>query len=183
MVDCWADQLKAELSQGDLLSSALVGTAANPKISLSRGLTRKGGTGSWEESAWKSDAKGIGYYLARGRDIHVVVLSDDCEIDKDDGKVPVLVAPVVPISAVQDSAALDAVRSHRRYPFLPLPKLDGSIEESYVDLRCITYIDRKLIAKAVRQASMTQRGVDELVKQIIAFFTHVPFDKLIVPGR
>jgi hypothetical protein len=189
VADCWADQLKAELSQGDLLSSVLVGTAANPKAELTRGQplakgpTRRGGGNSWDESAWKPDGNGLAFYLARGRDINVVVLSEDCEIDKDSGTAPVLVAPVFPISVIQDEAAREVVRLRQRYPFLPLPKLEGVIAESYVDLRCITYIDRKLIAATPRIASMTQAGKDELVKQIIAFFTHIPVDKLVVSDK
>lgn len=180
MTGCWANQLKEELSQGDVLSQVLVGTASNPKVTLSKGLTRKGGATPWEESAWKPDGNGLGFYLGRGRDVHVVVLSEDCEIDKDDGKAPVLVAPAFPISVIQDMSAQEIVRSRKRYPFLPLPKLDGLIDESYVDLRCITFVDRKLIAAAERKASMNQQGVEDLQKQIVAFFTHIPFEKLIV---
>lgn len=181
MTLCWDTQLKPELSQGDLLSLLLVGTAATPPTSLTRGQTKKHGGESWDTSAWKADGNGQGYFLAKGRKVNVIVLSQDCEIDKDGGKVPVLVAPVFPVSAIQNQDALHAVINRKRYPFLPLPGIDGIIEQSYADLRCISYIDRKLISAAERQKSMSEHGVHDLVKQIIAFFTHVPFDSLVVP--
>lgn len=182
MSNCWDIQLKSELSQGDLLSLVLVGTAANPRKALIRGQTKRGGGETWDASTWKPDGNGIGHFLARGQEINVIVLSQDCEIDKDDGRAPVLVAPVFPISVIQDQEALNAVVSRKRYPFLPLPEIQGVIKPSYADLRCISYIDRKLIAAAERKKSMSANGVEELVKQIIAFFTHVPFEKLVIPS-
>jgi hypothetical protein len=181
VTNCWAINLKPELSQGDLLSLVLVGTATNPRTSLTRGQTKKQGVQSWDESVWKEAGDGIGHYLAKGRNANVIVLSQDCEIDKDDGKVPVLVAPVFPVRVFQSQDVLDAVIQRKRYPFLPLPEIQGIIEQSYVDLRCVTYIDRTLIANSRRMSSMSTEGIHELVKQIIAFFTHVPYDSLVVP--
>lgn len=181
MTICWNTQLKPELSQGDLLSLVLVGTAASPRTFLTRGQTKKQGEESWNASTWKDDGNGQSHFLGKGRNVNVIVLSQDCEIDKNSGKAPVLVAPIFPISAIQNPEALNAVINRKRYPFLPLAEINGIIEQSYADLRCITYIDRKLIAEAERKKSMSPEGVHDLVKQIIAFFTHVPFDSLIVP--
>jgi hypothetical protein len=181
VADCWADTLKVELSQGDLLTTTLVGTSVAPQTPLSRGPTKGKGIQSWNETTWRADSNGIGHYLARGRHTHVIVLSEDCEIDKDGGKAPLLVAPVLPTSLLQTAEAMEAVKSRRRYPFLPLPELAGQIPESYLDLRCITYVQRPLVTEEHRTASMTKGGVAELVKQIIAFLTHVPVEKIVVP--
>ena len=183
MADCWGDGLKPELSQGDLLSLILVGTAVVPHTALARGPTKKGGGENWIPSPWKpSEGNGIGYFLARGRNADVIVLSEDCEIDKDGGTAPVLVAPVFPLSLIQDQSRRDDVLNGKRYPFLPLPAIDGVIEHSYADLRCINYVDRKAITQSDRKTSMTENGVHNLRLQIIAFFTHVPLDKIIVPS-
>jgi len=182
VADCWEGVLKPDLSQGDLLSVVLVGTAAAPQTALKRGSTKKGGGESWDSSPWKPEGNGIGHFLGKGRNVAVIVLSQDCEIDKHDGKGPVLVAPVHPVSLLQSPEAREAVTNRKRYPFLPLPHIEGVIEDSYADLRCITYIDRELINAAERKKSMTAAGVDDLVKQIIAFITHVPFEKLVVPS-
>lgn len=183
MADCWDGVIKPELSQGDLLALVIVGTADSPLVPLKRGATRKGGGESWDKSPWTPNSNGIGHFLGRGRQIDVIILSQDCEIDKRGGRVPVLVAPVFPISALSTEADRINVLSRKRYPFLPLPSIEGVLEESYADLRCTTYIYRDLIDTADRKKSMTSQGVNDLVKQIIAFMTHIPFEKIVVPTQ
>ena len=183
MADCWASDLKTDLSQGDLLSLVLVGTAAEPKTALTRGPTRKKGLESWDTSAWKADGDDFGYFLARGREVHVVVVSEDCEIDKDDGKIPVLVAPVFSQDALQTDDARQAVLQGRRFPFLAVEAIPDVIPASYVDLRSITFINRKLMARARRKKSMSSIGVNSLIQQIIAFFTHISVDELRTANR
>ena len=185
MADCWEANLKPDLSQGDLLSLVLVGTASHPKTALMRGATRKGGAQAWEHSpAWKPIlGNGRGYFLAEGVESLVVVVTEDCEIDKDSSSAPVSVAPIFPLALIQDIERRADVKNRRRYPFLPLPDLPGIMPESYADLRCITYINRKLIQSADRHKSMTKPGVFDLQRQIIAFFSRISMEDLAVGNR
>jgi hypothetical protein len=176
----WADQLKAELSQGDLLSPVPTFTSVHPITSLVRANTKlKGVNDGWNAaSQLKQDKDDLVYGLARGRYNKVVVLSQDCEIDKPGGKLPVQVAPVMSMSAVPDIHR-GAIRELRRFPMFPLEAVPGILdEEGYVDLRMITHINRKIIEETPRIASMNDVGVRALQLQIFAFFTHRTLDEM-----
>ena len=180
MAGPWEKELKPDLSQGDLLSLVLVGTAVQPKTALARGPTKAGGAVSWLTSPWKPVAggNGLGSFLARGYETAVIVVTEDCEIDKDGKNAPVAVAPVFPISLVHVGEPRDAVVARKRYPMVPLPAVDGLFAESYADLRYICYVKRELIDDAPRHHSMTAEAVHALQLQIVAFFTRLPLDDL-----
>ena len=178
MVQYWSDALVDELSQGDLLCETWVGTTVVPRVGLKRGPTAKGGKISWEESIWTPTTDGFGYFLGKGRNIHAIVLSQSCEIDKAGGKLPVLIAPVFPMSNISDLAMQENVRTGRRFAFLPLPAIDGVLTESYADFRAITYLPRAVVDQSERKCSVTDDGADRLAAQLVGFFTRLPFDAL-----
>ena len=171
MESFWADEVSAELSQGDLLTGVWVGGSVSPRKALHRGQTGAKGVQNWQESEWKADANGIGHYLARGRDVPVLVISQDCEMDKRGGAVPVLVAPIFPMSVIQTEAIRDKVRSGDRFAFLYLPNVSGAEDEGYVDLRMTHYVVRPLIDAGSQIKSASEYGRRELVSKIIAFYT------------
>jgi len=170
----WAADIANELSQGDLVSDAWVGASANPRAGLISAPTGKGGLKFWQEAAWKADEQGFGHFLSRGRATHALILSQSCEIDKKGGKAPVLYAPVLGLQAsVKDEAAREVIRAGNRYAFFYLPAIDGIIEESYVDLRAITYAPRAVIDVSFRRASASEEGAGALAAHLVAFFTRV----------
>ena len=170
MTDWWALSLKARLSQGDLVSLVPVSAPAVPERSLTRSSTQKGGQNTWvESSAWQADADGLSHLLARGRKLHALVLSHDCELDKPGAK-RVLVAPVLPITNVAEQDR-EPILQQRRVAFIPLTDVP-EFGVSYVDLRCICFLDRKIVDSATRQRSMSKVGVARIWAQLTAFFSY-----------
>ncbi len=178
MREYWASDLAGELSQGDLLSDAWIGAAPHPRTALLRGPTQKGNLNFWQESAWKADAQGFGHFLARGKSHQALVLSQNCEIDKNGGKAPVLIAPVLGLASIPDEKMRDTVRAGNRFAFFYLPSLEGVLPESYVDLRAITYTARAGLAQLTRHGSAAEKGSAALIAQLVAFFTRIDVDEI-----
>lgn len=176
MSSIWAPSVAAELSQGDLLVAGWIGTTAEPP----RGLKKTTGRGSstvWaEQNSLAVDADGKGYFLAKGVEAPVVVLSQNCEIDKHNGRASVVVAPVRALDDV-DGKARDIVRNGQRHAFFYLPEVAGR-PEAYCDLRATTYLARPVLSALTRVASMTEAGADALARQLIMFFVRIDVDKL-----
>lgn len=177
MLDFWAAGIAPELSQGDLLSGVWVGSSVSPRKALQAGQTLKGGTATWVEGGWKPAADGAGNFLARGRDVESIVISQSCELDKKGSSAPVLIAPVFQLRVVQEEHR-DRIRSGSRYAFLYLPAVEGLFEESYADLRMLNYVQRKLIDEGERRLSVTQKGEARLAAQVVAFLTRIDVSKL-----
>ena len=182
MSDCWDTTLRSELTQGDLLQSILVGTAARPKTPLRKGFTKDGGASSWLESdKWvEAGGNGLGYFLGHGVHTDVLVLSESCEIDKANGTTPILVAPVIPMTTIQDAAMREYVAAGRRYAFMPLDALSGLLGESYADLRRTCHIRREFAndAHLAKKLSMTDRGIERLKAQIVGFYTRIDLNDI-----
>lgn len=180
MASPWAENPKPELSQGDLLSPVPIASVTAPEKFLKRGQTLKHDVHTWQETAvWHPEPDERGHFLALGRKLNAVVLSQDCEIDREKR---LLVAPVLSMHTITGDA-LEAVRNGKRYPFMPLPEIPGVLPESYVDLRGICFVERKLIDDASRLSSMSDEGVERLQAQLIAFFTHIPLSELRIPPK
>jgi len=179
----WADALAEDLSQGDLLHDAWIGTAGTPRVGLRRGATAKGGKQTWDEGEWLPQADGIGYFLGRGRSAFGIVLSHDCEIDKPGGKQPVLVAPVFPLAVIQAPAIQEMVRQGQRFAFLPLPAIPGVLPESYADFRSICYLPRVGVDESERKQSVGEVGKNAITTRLIAFFTRVQMDDVAAQKR
>lgn len=163
----WAEKLADELSQGDLLSGAWIGGTADPRQALRKG-TGKGGAVIWTGvNALAPEQDGKAPYLSRGRQCFALVLSQDCEMDKKGGAVPVLVAPVLALETLAPEMR-DIVRQHRRHAFLHLPAV-GPIEESYCDLRAISFVPRPVVDELGRVASASAEGELRLAAQVIMF--------------
>jgi hypothetical protein len=162
------------------LSPLPIVSAASPEQYLKNGNTLKGGAKSWEATMeWLPKNAEPGYFLGLGRRMPVIVLSQDCEIDKDK---KILVAPVLSIETVTGDA-LAAVREGKRYPFMHVPEIEGVLPESYVDLRYICFVDKRIVNISTRLRSMSAEGLERLQAQVIAFFTHIPLSELKIPPR
>ena len=119
---------------------------------------------------WIPGADGMGYYLSRGREAFAIVLSQSCEIDKKGSKAPVLVAPVLPLAqTVPDVQVRQLIREGRRYAFFPLNELEGHIDESYVDLRAVSFFPRAVLDASDRIGSATDVGAGRLVAHLVGF--------------
>jgi hypothetical protein len=96
-----------------------------------------------------------------------MVVSHDCSIDKTKRNCRVLIAPVHPMPG--DAGLVEVIRSQQDFGLMPLGDLPGT-GESYADLRCITFIDKRLIDPSRRLASLSDLEREHLHVQIVAFF-------------
>lgn len=175
----WAEAPAVELSQGDLIAGVWVGSQFHPRASLKRGPTQKGGATTWLEGTELAvGSDGFGHFLARGKESYALVTTESCEIDKKGGKVPILVAPVLDMNALGDEQFREVVRMRRRYAFFPLPAVEGHFNESYVDLRAMSFVHRPVLEGSTRVASATPEGVEQLAAHIVGFFTRVSMSEL-----
>jgi hypothetical protein len=118
------------------------------------------------------ESDGRAAMLARGVEAPLVVLSQNCEMDKRGSKVPVLVAPVRPLTDLAKEQDRQTVRDGRRNAFLYLPEVGGR-PESFCDLRATTYLQRPVIEGLTRIASMDDAGLTTLARQLIIFLTRI----------
>ena len=165
----WAPVIRPELSQGDVLADVALAIVENPRTFLEKS-TGKGGREVWLSSAQPRKTRDDRYYfLALGKVCDVIVVSHDCEIDK---QKRILLAPIAPLTKIGDAAAAERVRQLNVFSKIPLLDLPPR-RDHYADLRNITSVDANACHSAKRLASMTDFGVDQLDKRLIAFFTRV----------
>jgi hypothetical protein len=102
--------------------------------------------------------------------LHAIVLSHDCEIDKQTRNRRIIVAPISLLDAIDDNAQRQAIIEQQRIAFIPLPEIPG-LGNYYADLRSLSYVDRDIVDAASRMASMNEGGVVRLRVQLASFFT------------
>ena len=173
----WAGSLLANLSQGDVVAAVHSGTSTSPVKPLVAGATLKGGAAQWITGDWSPDGNGLGHFLARGRNLPSIVLSYSCDIDKSKKGEPVSIAPVFPLANAGDETFRQYVRERKRFPFFPLPAIPGILTESYVDFRCITYVQAGVLTQSDRIGSPTEEGLTELTEHLVGFFTRLRIPK------
>jgi hypothetical protein len=168
----WASTLEARLSQGDVLDEVPVATLAYPPVALKK-LTARAATQQWAETTDWSPARGdeLTHCLARSRRAAVLVLSHSCDLDKEEKKQRVLVAPAFPLSALP-ARSRTSVEQQQRFSLMPLVDVPG-LGDLYGDLRLATSIDRRILQDANRIASMSPTGVKRLQAQLVAFLVRL----------
>jgi hypothetical protein len=121
-----------------------------------------------------------------------VVLTHDCEIDKDDKqKGSILVGLVRPLKAVGSEANAEGIRQYTRHRafYLPADTPDAAAEppadaatylaeEGYIDLRRITSVRRATLDELERKAAMSEDGRLMLQEHLFRFFS-----RRILPGE
>lgn len=165
----WAESLRAELSQGDIVADLPFAFFRHPLTHLKQIAVRKHPL-VWEPSAVPqlSTATQTHYALAGCSISHGVIVSHDCAIDKKSGQSRVLAAPVVDVGTL-DSATRQSVRDQRHLSMMYLGEVP-MLGEGYADLRLISPITRELIDRGARQASMSNAGRERLGAQLLTFF-------------
>lgn len=169
----WLDALNPEgLSQGDIVTQILSGSADHPLKYLMKEPLDKGSKKLWPETStiqlYKTDGRGL--YIARGRMIEAIVVSHSCELDKGNNT-QVLLAPIAKIERVQVEHQKNILQQ-KRHAFMPLPDVP-ELGTCYADLRYLHFADRKNVPDKSRHASMTDEGVLRLRAQIVAFFSRI----------
>ena len=162
----WLPVPRSDLSQGDVLSAASIGVITSP-IRFLRHETLSKGRGGWSESDQPVPRDNKVPMLAMGQVGAVVVLSHDCEIDKQQSRV--IVAPILPISSL-DAKTQQATLAGKIFALGPLPDVPG-LGTHYFDFRSTTAVARAGVNSLTRVASLTDEGVKLLQARIFGFFT------------
>ncbi len=97
-----------------------------------------------------------------------MVLSHDCEIDKDPKYR--MVALIRPLSEVR-SDGQEIIRANRNFSACYLPAYAEIIGESYVDFRRITTLHPDFLENSERIASLTDEAVKYIQTQLFRFLT------------
>ena len=174
----WLSNLNQKLSQGDVVSGILLGSAAQPIKYLDKQAIEKAGKKSWLEASKLQPLKstGKGFYISSGLLTHAIIISHSCELDKGSSN-QVLIAPIAPLARIKDPGARERVQSQQRRALLPLPDITG-LGDYYTDLRALSYVEKKNISDENRIASMSEDGLHRLHAQLVAFFTRTDLDTL-----
>jgi hypothetical protein len=103
-----------------------------------------------------------------------MVLTYDCEIDKDKKHRTVVLIRPIPSSMPETDRS--TIGENRKYAFFYLPAGGDQLPESYVDFRRICTVSPQCVDSAVRLASLTREGRQAMVLQFFRFLTRVELD-------
>jgi hypothetical protein len=164
----WEPVLKPALSQGDVVQKIpFCGVTAPAKFL--KWTAFKGNRSGWEEVTAPvlrlNDQRK--YFLANGDILPGIVVSHDCDLDKQRENGKVLLAPIAAIQTLALTTRL-TVLEQKHLALLPLPLVPG-LGDSYADLRLIASVPRELVLDSERLVSMNQSGVERLYAQLFKF--------------
>lgn len=172
----WAEKVQENLSQGDIVTNLPFLIPTSPLKYLKHENLR-GNRPGWSESATPVPLKdGRVQIVGLGKSLPGIVISHDCELDKARDKPRVILAAVLPMSAVAPEQH-PVILEQRHRAYLPLPDLP-SLGTCFANLRMIVTLDRDLVTKMPAIASMTEAGKTRLRGQLVEFFLRLTPEQL-----
>jgi hypothetical protein len=160
----WAPQLDGEgLSQGDLVDS-LIFANVDPLTPVAKQANR--GKPGYIEAPWQEDKDGFGLIVARAKRSVGLVLSHSCDIDKGSSKSRISVAPVHPMSRLNEDEQQKVIGQARVALF---PLMGTARGDLYADFRLATALDARLFQDDARIQSMDEEGRQMLQSRLIYF--------------
>jgi hypothetical protein len=100
-----------------------------------------------------------------------MLLTHDCEIDKDKKhRAVVLIRPLPASMPAQDRGV---IQQNRRFPFFYLPVGGDQLPESYADFRRICTVAPEWVDSATRLASLTAAARQAMLLQLFRFLARV----------
>lgn len=169
----WLDAPFHIPQQGDVLAVLPLARSAVPFQTLRKQSVKNGH--AWFEIPTPTETSGHLFALARGKNTHAVILSHDCEMDKERRKRRIHLAPLLPLSTLGDKERVK-VLAQKTLKSLPLPGIPG-LGDYYADLLSMIVVDYETLDWCPRIASMTPDGVLRLQAQLVSFFTRKDFTK------
>jgi hypothetical protein len=165
----WLPKINPDLSQGDIIRDLPVWIAA-PALVFLENRTLPGDRKVWvESSAPKPDNNGFSHLLIKARHFVGVVLTHDCQLDKQAKKVRVQLAAATDIERV-NSEERTKIMNQRSLSQLVLPDIP-ELGTYYADMRIVFTVDKSIITEPMRAVSMTEAAKNRLQNQIIAYFS------------
>lgn len=116
----------------------------------------------------QKDGGGRTVLLAAGAVTTGIVLSHDCESDKQEGSKTLILARVEPLTTAPPEHR-QAIIDQQNIPRMFMPAVPG-LGDSYANLRCVATVDREAVKAATRVASMSDTARALLEARIVKFF-------------
>lgn len=170
----WEIALSPKLSQGDVIQGVPVCAPVCPSTFLQSQTLKNSAKGWRERNDPHKSNDGRVYVLAAGRGDSALVLSHDCELDKDMESGRVMVAPLIPLSSTEPDVQ-QQILNQDVFACLPLPDLHGYDEIHFADFRLSFSLHRGIVNFSKRIASMSKSGRERLWMQIDAFYVRKDF--------
>lgn len=167
---------RSELCQGDIFACVpQVHLRSEPR--LLRRTTLSGSRDGFEVaeqvSTYSEVSQRTGVTVPADCDVTMaLLLTHDCEIDKDKHRTVALIRPLDPRMPEPD---LDIIRRNKRFPFfyLPTDPLFPTLPDSYVDLRRISTLAIGITDSAQRIACLEDMSRSALLLQLFRFYTRI----------
>lgn len=99
-----------------------------------------------------------------------MLMTFDCEIDKDKHRTIALIRPLD--SSLPDQVKA-VIRANQRFPFFHLPEQLPDLPESYVDFRRLATVASVLVDTAKRLAGLSDSARQQLLFQFFRYFTRI----------
>lgn len=168
----WYRRKADKVTQGDVYRSVPSIFIPSRPLDVVRKGPREGALNRFTEEAqeppggfrWEDDE----LIIAHGVVTRAVMLTHDCEIDKDSNYR--LMALIRPWASLPPEAA-EAVKENRRWRFFYLAGHDAVLPESYVDFRRITAVRPGALEEENRLLSMTAETLDALREALVRYLT------------
>ena len=164
----WLPELRALVSQGDLIPDVPFTAITSPPIFLKFAEAKKGRDG-WEQTDQPTHHKRTDRVpvLVAYRPKHGLILTRDCELDKIRNTARILFAPVAPID-ILDLRMQELILKQAHRASIPLPETPG-LGICFADLRSISSIPASAVDLARRIASMTDPARLRVHSALVAF--------------
>lgn len=170
MSEWYSDELRAELSQGDIVTGIPFAVPTDPIVHLNKS-SAKGHDVIWTPSVGLDTGDGQPkHLLARYRVGFGIVVSHDCSIDKPNRNTRILFAPLPSLDSF-DEKTRSGVRQQSNLALMLLPAI-GTMPESCVELRVMAPYPRDMALKFEKIASLSDAARVRLQTALVAFFVN-----------
>jgi hypothetical protein len=164
----WQEKLRDELSQGDLLEGIPFVLAPMPVRYVKKHTVKIYGDGWFESLTPFRDKGGRTVLVAAGAVTTGIVLSHDCESDKQEFSKTLVLARVESMTTAPPEHR-QAIIDQLNIPRMFLPGVPG-LGDCYVNFRSVGTVDREVIRATRRIASMRDEARKLLEARIVKFF-------------
>jgi hypothetical protein len=172
MSNWWAAALEERLSQGDVFASLPFSALVYPRQPLTKEASKWNPEFYLPKEPDPAPQDGFFFFLGKGEMLPGIIVSHSCELDKDEKKGRVLVAPLRSIANIQ-SQHVQNVMTFRRKSSFPLPGIP-KLGDYYADLRQVQNLDRRYLGLNQRLASMTPEAMDRFGLHVAGFVYRPP---------
>jgi hypothetical protein len=170
---------RPQISQGDILELLPHTNLEHPLLALHKERETETVFRATGEPYTNFNDKEGQRVIANCKRSKAILISHDCEIDKQHVK-KWLVCPVVSMERLQPKIH-DTLKRNRIFSMLFLPKLEKTLDDSFVDFNQFTTLDSEFVKSAKRVISLSDIGRRALYVQFIRWLTRWELREIVCP--